>query len=104
MHTSLPVISVYSHTYVVVIPQEHWEDSVERTTVMLSMASVPEYQVHNYVELSTFPNGEVNTTRLLANETLQFNIDVAIMALNATGEIFVFDLFYFVFFYLLLYF
>ncbi|KAK3803130.1 hypothetical protein RRG08_060102, partial [Elysia crispata] len=79
------VIPVYTHSYVVVLPKEGWANAVHKTKAMLSVASFPNQQGHNYVEFSTFPTGDLQTISLFNNEIFQYSINVSGVSLNSSG-------------------
>ena len=81
----------YAHSYVAVLPKHRWAASVKNTNAMLSLVSQSNSQSYNHVEISTFPTGDVNSTRLLGNETFQYNVNTTGLALNSNGDSFFSD-------------
>ncbi|RUS85337.1 hypothetical protein EGW08_006880, partial [Elysia chlorotica] len=80
------VIPAYHHSYVTVVPREKWRTDFWRYTLgMLSLASFPSQRGHNYVEISTFPAGDLQTTSLFQNEAYQYYINNYGLFLDTNG-------------------
>ncbi|KAK3761302.1 hypothetical protein RRG08_014313 [Elysia crispata] len=78
------VIPVYIHSYVMVLPKRHWATRIQgRNIAMLSVASIPSQQGHNYLQFSTFPAGDLQTITLFGNEAYQFSIDIDGLTLSS---------------------
>ncbi|KAK3751432.1 hypothetical protein RRG08_051157 [Elysia crispata] len=79
------VIPVYIHSYVIVLPNLGWGGRSRHARSILSVASFPSQQGHNYVEFSTFPTGDLKTISLFGNEAYQYSIDMTGLLLDNEG-------------------
>ncbi|GFR91785.1 retrovirus-related Pol polyprotein LINE-1, partial [Elysia marginata] len=74
--------SVYTHSYIVVLPNKHWAGSGKYKQALLSVASFPDHQSTNHVRISTFPAGDIQKTSLVRRQAFQYNIDIEGISLD----------------------
>ncbi|RUS87312.1 hypothetical protein EGW08_004924 [Elysia chlorotica] len=79
------VIPVYIHSYVIVLPRDGWANSIPNMRAMLSLASFPSEQGHNYVEILVFPTGDLHTISLFRNEAYHYAINANGITLDGDG-------------------
>ncbi|GFR61862.1 hypothetical protein ElyMa_005442100 [Elysia marginata] len=82
------VVPIYAHFYVVVLPGEDWAALREFAQAMLFVASFPNQEGHNYVEIYTFPTEDVKTDDLFVRErsVLLHKIDSEALFLDRSGK------------------
>ncbi|GFO02930.1 C-type lectin domain family 4 member f [Plakobranchus ocellatus] len=75
----------YFHSYVVVLPSEDWSHDIHSMSALLTASSKDYHLGHNYVEVTSFPDGQLEELSVTDKETAQYRVNIANLTLGKYG-------------------